>query len=71
MPKLPEIVQRRMVIYAKYIETITGRKERTARKMLQSIRKKLGKEKWEFVTIGEFCEHAGLIEEEVTNRMIL
>lgn len=70
MPKLPEIVQRRMVIYAKDIETITGRKERTARKMLQSIRKKLGKEKWEFVTIGEFCQHAGISEEDVRDRII-
>ena len=57
-------------IMLKELELITGRKQRTARKRLQSIRKKLGKEKWEFITIREFCDHTGLLEEDVTNRMI-
>jgi len=69
MPTLQEIVAKRIVIYAKDVENITGRKERTARKILQSIREKLGKEKNGFVTIGEFCEHTGIKEAEVKNHM--
>lgn len=70
MPTLPEIGTKRIVIYAKDVEIITGRKERTARKILQSIREKLGKEKWEFVTIREFCEYTGIQEDDVRNQML-
>ena len=65
IPTLQEIVAKRIVIYAKDVENITGRKERTARKILQSIREKLGKEKSDFVTIREFCEYTGIMESDV------
>jgi len=70
MPLLQEIGIKRIVIYAKDVENITGRKERTARKILQEIREKLGKQKWEFITIREFCEHTGIKEEDVKNQML-
>ena len=70
MPTLQDIVAKRIVIYAKDVENITGRKERTARKILQSIREKLGKEKSEFITIREFCEHTGIKEADVKNHML-
>jgi len=70
MPILQEIGTKRIVIYAKDVENITGRKERTALKILQEIREKLGKQKWEFVTIREFCEHVGIKEEDVKNQML-
>ena len=70
MPILQEIGTKRIVIYAKDVENITGRKERTARKILQSIREKLGKEKWEFITIREFCQHTGIHEADVKNHML-
>ena len=70
MPILQEIGTKRIVIYAKDVENITGRKERTARKILQSIREKLGKEKWEFITIKEFCQHTGIQEADVKNHML-
>lgn len=70
MPTLHEIVAKRIVIYAKDVENITGRKERTARKILQSIREKLGKEKNEFVTIREFCEYTGIQESDEKNHML-
>ena len=69
MPTLQEIVAKRIVIYAKDVENITGRKERTARKILQSIRVKLGRQKSEFVTISEFCEHTGIGEADVKNHI--
>lgn len=65
MPLLPEILPKRIVIYAKDIENITGRKERTARRILQKIRENNGKSKDEFITITEFCEFTGLKPEQV------
>jgi hypothetical protein len=65
MPFMQGIVPKRIVIYAKDIENITGRSERTARKLLQQIRVKYNKQKGEFVTVKEFCSFTGLEEEEV------
>ena len=45
----------RLFIYAKDIANFTGCSERTAQKILQRIRKVLGKEKGDFVSIVEFC----------------
>jgi hypothetical protein len=70
MPIMQVIGTKRIVIYAKDVENITGRKERTARKILQEIREKLGKQKWEFVSIKEFCDYTGLKEEDVKNQML-
>jgi hypothetical protein len=56
------IVQKRIVIYAKDISNITGRKERTARKMIAQIRKKYKKKKGDYISVKEFCEHTGLEE---------
>ena len=55
----------RIVIYARDIMNITGRRERTAHKMLSAIRKKYNKPKHAFITIYEFCEYTGLKEERV------
>ena len=57
---MPEIVPVRICIYAKDVQNITGKKERTARKLLSDIRYKLGKQKKDFVTVSEFCEYTGL-----------
>lgn len=70
MPTMQQLAGKRIVIYAKDVENITGRKERTARKILQEIREKLGKQKNEFVSISEFCIHTGLREEEVTKHLL-
>lgn len=59
--KLPQ----RVVLYPKDIENITGRSDRTARKLLQKIKKARGKSKDEFVTIKEFCAFTGIDEELV------
>lgn len=67
MPVMAKIDVNRICIYSKDVERITGRKGRTARKLLNEIRKKLGKAKNDFVTISEFCDHTGLKEEEVKN----
>jgi hypothetical protein len=55
----------RVVIYPKDVENITGRSDRTARKLLQNIRNALGKPATSFVTVKEFCAFYGIDEELV------
>ena len=55
----------RLVIYPKDVILITGRSERSARRMLQAIRKKTRKKKDAFISLEEFCAYTGLKEEEV------
>jgi hypothetical protein len=62
---MQEKIPVRIVIYAKDVINITGRKERAAWKMLAQIRKKYKKEKGQFVTVDEFCEYTGIKEERV------
>ncbi|MCH8535430.1 MAG: hypothetical protein LAT51_10210 [Flavobacteriaceae bacterium] len=60
---------KRVCIYAKDIQQITGRSERYAYKVLSKIKKEKGKRKNQFVTIQEFAEYSGidqkLIEETI------
>jgi hypothetical protein len=62
---MQEIVPIRIVIYAKDISNITGKKERTSRKIIADIRRKYNKKPGDFITVYEFCEHTGLNEERV------
>ncbi|QEC56682.1 hypothetical protein [Flavisolibacter ginsenosidimutans] len=55
----------RIVIYPKDIMNITGRKERTAQKLLAKIRKELNKPVGSFISIEEFCRYTGLKEERI------
>lgn len=61
---MQQTIPNRIVIYAKDIMNITGRKERAARKLLAQIRKKYKKKKGQFITTKEFCEFTG-IENEI------
>jgi hypothetical protein len=56
---------RRVVIYVKDIENITGRKPTAARKLLLNIRKKFEKKRNEFITVREFSLYTGIDEETV------
>jgi hypothetical protein len=60
-----QYVMHRIVIYAKDIEIITGKKERTARTLLSNIRKYYRKQKHQAVTIYEFCLYMDMSREEV------
>jgi len=62
-------VQKRLIIYVKDIEIITGLKSRTARRMMQKIREIEGKSKEQLVTVAEFCNYTHLKEEEVFKSM--
>jgi hypothetical protein len=64
---MQEIVLIQILIYAKDISNITGRKERTARKILAQIRRQYNNKPWDLITIYELCEHTGLKEEKAPN----
>jgi hypothetical protein len=52
----------RLVIYAKDVMNITGQSDRSARRVLERIRRHYGKEKTALVTVEEFCRYTGLEE---------
>jgi len=61
--KTPNHLPARVVLYTRDVENITGRRGRTARKLIQKIRDALGKSKDEFITIKEFSLFTGIDEE--------
>lgn len=58
-----KILPARIVVYPKDVENITGRRERSARKLLQNIRQALGKQPHEFITVQEFSAFTGIKED--------
>ncbi len=56
---------KRICIYPKDIQRITGRSERYGRLMLTKIREHNNKEEHQFVTVEEFCRYTGLKVEQV------
>jgi hypothetical protein len=67
---LKKTIPKRIVIYPRDVENITGCKPRTAQYLLQNIRKAFDKEKFQFITIYEFCLFTGLDEELVRECMM-
>ncbi|TMI93032.1 MAG: hypothetical protein E6H08_11050 [Bacteroidetes bacterium] len=67
---MQQTIPNRIVIYAKDIMNITGRKERAARKLLARIKKKYKKRKGSFITIKEFCEFTEISEDLVNSFLI-
>jgi predicted RNA-binding protein YlqC (UPF0109 family) len=63
MKTTPNRIPPRVVLYPRDVENITGRRGRTARTLLQKIRKALGKSKDEFITIKEFSLFTGIEED--------
>lgn len=62
---LMNTIPNRIVIYVKDVVNITGRQKRTARNLLNRIRKTFKKERGSFVTLYEFCTFTGLRPEHV------
>lgn len=62
-------VPTRLVIYAKDVQQITGRCERSSYYLLQQIRKYFRKDPKAFVSVEEFCVYTGLREEEVKEQL--
>ncbi len=61
---------KRICIYPKDIQLITGRSERYGRKLIQDIKEYLGKESHQFITINEFSEYSGIEIEEIYKYII-
>jgi len=51
---------KRVCIYPKDVQRITGKSYRYARLLLIEMRKELQKEEHQFLTIEEFCHYKGL-----------
>ena len=56
---------KRGCIYPKDIQRITGKSEKSGRRLLQKIKNKLQKEEHQFVSVEEFCSYTGLSVEFV------
>jgi uncharacterized protein YajQ (UPF0234 family) len=56
---------KRLCIYPKDIQIITGKSYRQSIRMLQTIRKELNKHVNEFVSTEEFCQYSSLKQEQV------
>lgn len=56
---------KRICIYPKDVQLITGRTERYGRKLLEKIRKHFNKEPHQFITLNEFSEYTGIDEAEI------
>ena len=67
---MQQTIPNRIVVYAKDIMNITGRKERAALKLLAEIRKKYKKKKGSFITTKEFCEFTDIDEDLIKSFLI-
>ena len=63
-------VSKRVCIYPKDIQRITGKSYRQSTRILNEVRKSLRKPKNSLVSIVEFCEHTGLKIEEVRGALL-
>lgn len=70
MPFSPKKIPKRIVVYAKDVENITGRRERAARKVMQKIRTAFGKPRDGFVTVREFSLYTGIDEDLVREFLV-
>jgi hypothetical protein len=57
---------KRIIIYPKDVQRITGKSDRYGRQLLDKIRQHFAKEPHQFVSIDEFCLFTGLNIEQVT-----
>jgi hypothetical protein len=56
---------KRLCIYPKDVQCITGKSYRYSARLLQKIRTELKKDKNEFVSVEEFCQYTSLKLEKV------
>lgn len=65
-----KLEQKRVCIYPKDVQRITGKSYRTSRLLLLGIKKHLNKQDYQFITIEEFCHYTGL-KIELVNPLIV
>ncbi len=57
--------QKRVCIYPKDVQRITGKSYSASRILLVQVKKHLHKQEHQFITIDEFCAYTGLKTEQV------
>jgi len=60
----------RSCIYPKDVQRITGKSERSGRRLLQKIKDELGKKEHQFITIDEFASYTGINSKVVREYII-
>jgi hypothetical protein len=63
------VKMKRLCIYPKDIQVITGRSERYGRGLIRKIKDHLDKEKHQLVTVEEFCQYMGMNQETVSSHI--
>ena len=63
-------IPKRVCVYPKDVQRITGRSEKYARRLLHIIRQNLNKQSHQFITIEEFAQHVGIDTETVKQFII-
>ena len=61
---------KRLIIYPKDIMLITGKSERYSRYLHKRIKKQLGKEDHQVISVNEFCIYMGLDSNEIQEVII-
>jgi hypothetical protein len=64
------LIEKRICIYAKDIQLLTGKSERYARKVVAEVRQHYSKSKSQLLTIKEFCDFMHLDEQEVKKAIV-
>jgi hypothetical protein len=64
-----KITPTRIVVYTKDVALITGKSERTARKLLTRVRQYYSKDQRSLVTVEEFCAYTGFDPDRVMAAM--
>jgi len=60
-----KLERKRVCIYPKDIQVITGKSYRQSTRLMQKIKKELNKGENEFLTIEEFCNYSGIRYDQV------
>lgn len=56
---------KRICMYPKDIQTVTGKSYRQSTRLFQTIRKSFNKSEKQLLSVEEFCQYTGLNKEEV------
>jgi hypothetical protein len=68
--RVPTMKLKRLIIYPKDIMLITGKSERYSRYLHKRIKKQLGKEDHQVISVNEFCNYMGLDSNEIQEVII-
>ena len=61
----------RLAIYPKDVALITGKSVRSASRLIIKIRRDLGKDTHQILTISEFCDYMGLKLKDIISNLYL